>query len=203
MAKIIKKSFGNFLVIFVIFSLVTGWMFSGWPRIWQKPQIPPEIQEAQAADTIVYIINTASTTWTVPANWSASNTIEAIGAGGNGGYASATVSVGVSSGGGGGGGEYRKAANVTLTADSAVDIHIASAGDGSSASGTWVKNGAGGGGSIVAEAKHGGNATWNTAGGGGTGQKGDHPAYQVDCRPPANGHSQKRQAHATTLDTRP
>lgn len=36
----------RFLLVFV---LVTGWIFSGWPRIWQKPRIPPEIQEAEAA----------------------------------------------------------------------------------------------------------------------------------------------------------
>ena len=37
MAKIIKNNLGNFLVILVIFSLVTGWFYSGWPRIWEKP----------------------------------------------------------------------------------------------------------------------------------------------------------------------
>jgi len=55
MAKLIKNSFGNFLVILVIFSLVAGWLFSGWPRIWprsinpdgfnyrvNKIRIPPE-----------------------------------------------------------------------------------------------------------------------------------------------------------------
>ena len=35
------------------FSLVTilvfGWLFSGWPPIWQNPQFPPKIQKAQAA----------------------------------------------------------------------------------------------------------------------------------------------------------
>jgi len=46
MAKIIKNTFLNFWVILVIFSLVGGWFYSGFPRIWQKPAIPPEIQEA-------------------------------------------------------------------------------------------------------------------------------------------------------------
>jgi hypothetical protein len=53
MAKIVKNSLGNFLVIFVIFSLVTGWIFSGWPRIWQKPAIPPEIQEANLSTALL------------------------------------------------------------------------------------------------------------------------------------------------------
>lgn len=55
MVKIIKNSFGNFFVILVIFSLVTGWIFSGWPRIWQNPPIPPRIEEAQAAITFINV----------------------------------------------------------------------------------------------------------------------------------------------------
>lgn len=56
MAKLIKNSFGNFGIIFLVFILIFGWLFSGWPRIWQKPpapldiylmgDIPPEIKEA-------------------------------------------------------------------------------------------------------------------------------------------------------------
>jgi len=29
--------------------LIAGWIFSGWPRIWNNPPIPPKIQEAHAA----------------------------------------------------------------------------------------------------------------------------------------------------------
>ncbi len=29
--------------------MVTGWIFSGWPRIWQNPPVPSEIQEVKAA----------------------------------------------------------------------------------------------------------------------------------------------------------
>jgi len=43
MTKIVKNNLGNFLVILIIFALVTGWILSGWPRIWRKPPIPPEI----------------------------------------------------------------------------------------------------------------------------------------------------------------
>ncbi len=38
----------KFLKIFVIFLVIFSWIFSGFPRIWQNPPIPPEIQEAQA-----------------------------------------------------------------------------------------------------------------------------------------------------------
>ncbi|MDI6733945.1 MAG: hypothetical protein QMD50_00420 [Patescibacteria group bacterium] len=42
------------LKFILIFSLVLGWVFSGWPKIWQNPRIPPEIQIAQAA-TLEYV----------------------------------------------------------------------------------------------------------------------------------------------------
>ena len=48
MTKIIKNSFGNFLVVLLIFSIVTGWVFSGWPQVWEKPSIPPRIEEVLA-----------------------------------------------------------------------------------------------------------------------------------------------------------
>ena len=63
MARVIKNNLGNFLVIFIIFSLVTTWFFSGWPQIWENPAIPPEIQEAladterQSPDSYVTQIN--------------------------------------------------------------------------------------------------------------------------------------------------
>jgi len=33
----------------LVFVLIAGWIFSGWPRIWQNPAIPPEVKVAQAA----------------------------------------------------------------------------------------------------------------------------------------------------------
>ena len=36
----------RFLLVFV---LISAWIFSGFPRIWQKPAIPPEVKVAQAA----------------------------------------------------------------------------------------------------------------------------------------------------------
>ena len=41
----------NFLAILLIFLLAFVWVFSGWPRIWQNPPIPPEIQQARANTT--------------------------------------------------------------------------------------------------------------------------------------------------------
>ena len=40
----------KFLIIFLV---ITGWIFSGWPPIWQNPPIPPKIQKAQAANTLI------------------------------------------------------------------------------------------------------------------------------------------------------
>ncbi|MDP3014109.1 MAG: hypothetical protein Q8M92_07710, partial [Candidatus Subteraquimicrobiales bacterium] len=57
----IKKvaTISKFLLIFVI---ITAWIFSGWPRIWQKPAIPPEIKEVEAApDTLTLRPNAAGT----------------------------------------------------------------------------------------------------------------------------------------------
>lgn len=33
---------------FITFLIVTGWVFIGWPQIWQNPPIPPKIQEVYA-----------------------------------------------------------------------------------------------------------------------------------------------------------
>lgn len=141
----------KFLRVFFVFTFTVSWFFSGWPQIWHNPPILPKIQEVQATDCIFgsdigggqcrgYL--TSGITWNVPSDWnSSSNFIEAIGAGGNGGLAVASTSTGA----GGGGGEYCKAANVSFTAGSTVDINIPSSGAGSGADGAWVKNGAGGG----------------------------------------------------------
>lgn len=50
MYRVINGSI-KFLKFFLILLMVTGWMFSGWPRIWKEPPIPPEIEKAQAAIT--------------------------------------------------------------------------------------------------------------------------------------------------------
>ncbi|MBZ9577874.1 hypothetical protein KJA13_02450 [Patescibacteria group bacterium] len=59
MPKIVKNALGNFLVICLIFTLVTVWIFSGWPQIWQKPPVPPEVKEVKAApETLSLYVNT-------------------------------------------------------------------------------------------------------------------------------------------------
>ncbi|MDP2864475.1 MAG: hypothetical protein Q8N73_02375 [bacterium] len=42
-------NFNKFLRISIVFLVIFAWIFSGWPQIWEKPQIPPEIKQAQAA----------------------------------------------------------------------------------------------------------------------------------------------------------
>lgn len=58
MKKIVKNHLGNFLAICLIFLIMMGWIFSGWPQIWplgelgtSKIRIPPKIQIAYAIQT--------------------------------------------------------------------------------------------------------------------------------------------------------
>ena len=80
-------NFHKFLKVSVVFLVIFGWIFSGWPQIWQKPAIPPEIQEAlaqgnngammvyaKAADTTPYY-----RTWNETAgNWSTEGSATAV-----------------------------------------------------------------------------------------------------------------------------
>ncbi len=99
MAKIIKNNLGNFLVICLIFLMMTVWIFSGKPQIWKKPAFPPKIQEVRA-DELTF---TATDDWTVPANVT-SVTVKARGGGAGG--SDGKVAKPDESGGGGGGGAY-------------------------------------------------------------------------------------------------
>src|SRR3989344_5391829 len=58
-----------------------------------------EIQKAHAATTTIFLTGTASTTWTVPSDWSDFNMVEVIGGGGGG-------RTGTNGAAGGGGGAY-------------------------------------------------------------------------------------------------
>ncbi len=140
--------------LLLLFLLLAGQLISIpflSPRAWAAP---------------VQIILTSGATWTVPPAWdNTNNTIEAIGAGGNGAPGLNNTYAGA----GGGGGEYRQAVNVSLTPNSTVDINIPSGGAGSATDGAWLKNS---GGTIQIEAKNGGNASGATAGTGGTGGTG-------------------------------
>lgn len=75
----IKKvaTISKFLLIFVI---ITAWIFSGWPRIWQNPAIPPEIKKVEALpDTLTLRPNAAGTyqEWSIfggaPSRWQATS----------------------------------------------------------------------------------------------------------------------------------
>ena len=125
----------------------------------------------QAAGSVkVYqITNTATTSWTVPADWnSASNTIHMIGAGG-GGASSVYLNIGqAAAGAGGGGGGYTSTSNYSAAPSSSITVAVGIGGatdtDGGNtswASGAYV---AGGG-------KKGVSATTpsSTGGAGGTG----------------------------------
>ncbi len=80
MAKIVKNKFFNFLVICLIFMLMTVWIFSGWPRIWQNPAFPPEIQVARATAGDVDIGRWTDTTTTLipTTSWAAPNGLFSI-----------------------------------------------------------------------------------------------------------------------------
>jgi len=55
MAKFVKDNLGNFLITCLIFSIVLGWFFSGWPQIWHGPSVPPKVQQVQAATEDLYV----------------------------------------------------------------------------------------------------------------------------------------------------
>ena len=57
----------RFLLVFV---LITGWIFSGWPQVLENLEFPPKIQEAQAFNETLYVdgCNGAKTQWTTMTN---------------------------------------------------------------------------------------------------------------------------------------
>ena len=110
-----SKGLNITLTIMLIISLT----ISGWP----------EIQEAHAVDTVVFL--TEGTTYEIPGNWSDTNTIEVIG-GGGAGYNDTGKTAGA---GGGGGGAYSVATNVSGLSG-IVTIQVGAGGPTSGASGT-------------------------------------------------------------------
>lgn len=93
---------------------------------------------AVLAQTKVIVI-TSGTTWTVPGDWSStSNTIEVIGAGGNGNPRCSLFPQTI----GGGGGAYSKIANLVEAPGATVNIHIGGESGGNQVSGSmdgvWV-----------------------------------------------------------------
>jgi len=56
----------KFLRISIVFLVIFGWIFSGWPQIWQKPAIPPEIENTQAAAGDLILLWDGDT---IPSGW--------------------------------------------------------------------------------------------------------------------------------------
>lgn len=110
------------LIALLILALVLGPFSFGFKS--GLPRVELGVQKALAVNPnkVVFITSTASTTWTVPADWNnASNTIEVIGAGGGG------RSSGNSGAGGGAGGGYSKIINwASSTPGNSVTIQIGS-----------------------------------------------------------------------------
>lgn len=106
---------------------------------------------------IVLLTSTASTTWTVPADWNNTNSIVLIGGGGGGG-GSKVSGTNTSAGAGGGGGGCTLVSNQSFSVGSNITYQCGSAGTGGIAGGNGVA---------------GGTTSWNsgasTAGGGGGG----------------------------------
>jgi hypothetical protein len=129
--------------------------------------------------TVKVIFLTSGTTWTVPSDWSNTNTVEAIGGGGGGGGSQLFGSAG----GGGGGGAYVTISNIsTLSAGNVVNIQIGQGGSGG-------HNGNGGAGTdtifdttnntVVAKGGGAGQANGGTANGG----------AGASCTPSTGAHS--------------
>src|SRR3989338_5470154 len=109
---------GRFLHKCATVSLITMLAFADLPLgIWSVPR-------AHAADTVIILTTANSSPWTVPLDWNnVSNTIEVVGAGGNG----VDALLDGRGGGGGGGGAYAKVTNLTLTPGGTASFQIVAA----------------------------------------------------------------------------
>lgn len=86
---------------------------------------------------VYQITNTATTTWTVPADWNNTNTIHLFGGGGGGGGSRFTSAFNRAAGAGGGGGGYRSVSNFSSTSGSVISVAVGAGGTaGTSAGGT-------------------------------------------------------------------
>ena len=167
-ARTMLKKFSKFLLVFVI---ITGWIFSGWPQIWNNPSFPPEIQEAHATtDTFTLASGTNAAgygSWIVPTGVTSADAA-CWGAGGGGGD-------GTNAGGAGGGGGAMASSTISsLVAGTQYTIFIGAKGTGATAA---AGTGGNGGNStfatttVVAAGGTGGpgaNAANSTGGAGGT-----------------------------------
>lgn len=170
----------NFLNFYSSFLIIFSWVFSGWPPLWQNPRVPPQVEQAAAAPTVIYITSTASTSWTVPSNWNSdSNTIEVIGGGGGGHFVASIPGVG---GGGGASGAYAIKSNLSLEPETQITIKVGVAGAMATAGGDTYfnattcadssvcgKGGGGASGQTGGSAQTGSVGTVNAGANGGTG----------------------------------
>ena len=93
MGRVCRK-LGQFILIW---GLLIGWIFSGWPQIWN---FPSKVEKAQAAVETFTTAGTFTNGWTAPANVY-SVTAETWGGGGGSGGGTSTSLPGGSGGGGG------------------------------------------------------------------------------------------------------
>lgn len=106
----------------------------------------------------LFITDPAQTTFDVPADWSSSNSIHAIGPGGDSGAAVSNTN----SGGGGGGGAHAEIDNLALTPSTTVTVQIGTHG---TTQATFLKNNAS---TTVVSGDYGRTGSTSTAGIGGT-----------------------------------
>ena len=109
-----------------IFLIITGWVFSGWPQIFN---FPPKVQEVYAV-TVVVLTSADTSPWDIPSDWNDTNTIEVVGAGGGGGGGGTGGGQGPA--GGGGGGAYSLLSNLDLTPGGNATFEIGVGGPGGS-----------------------------------------------------------------------
>ena len=102
--------------------LLAHWSFDGTSPLTDKSGSG---YTAAATSSVVFL--TSGTSWTVPTGWnSSSNTVECIGAGGNGSTAKTTATE--ASGAGGGGGAYAKINNLSIAEGALISYVIAAGG---------------------------------------------------------------------------
>ena len=110
----------------VVFLIITGWVYSGWPQIFN---FPPKVQEVYAV-TVVVLTSADTSPWDIPSDWNDTNTIEVVGAGGGGGGGGTGGGQGPA--GGGGGGAYSLLSNLDLTPGGNATFEIGVGGPGGS-----------------------------------------------------------------------
>lgn len=125
------KHLSKFLLVSV---LTIGWIFSGWPQVWQNPPVPldryltgsfpPRINIAYAASSTETF--TGSTSWTAPTG--VTLVMAEVWGGGGGGGGQNLSSDG---GGGGGGGAYSKKAAIVVVPGNNYTVTVGAAGTGS------------------------------------------------------------------------